>query len=98
MTKDQLIRKLRAVIKEAMRPGVFGDFGTVSDPSLERTNIERMCERHGYGAMMAHIQHLWSKRSESLGYPGSEHTVAACASVRRRWLEDAAAVLKEKVQ
>ncbi len=81
--------ELVELLQEAIEPGVFGHRGTVFDPLVGATNIEEICERCGYGAVMQHVQHLWSEKAKRNKLEGSEHTVAACAAVRKDWCERA---------
>lgn len=81
---------LREVVKVALDPGVFGPWGSVEDPRLVNTNLLQLCKDNGFGAVMHYVEYLWSKHGS---IPGSEHTCAACASVRREWIEAARAAL-----
>ena len=78
--------ELRAVVEEALEPGVFGEWWNCEDPALKHTDLHDICKRHGYGAVMHYVEWLWKTHGQ---YPGSEHTVAACAKVRRDWIERA---------
>lgn len=85
-------KKLKALIEEALHPGVFGYQDKNFDYLVGATNIENICKQCGYGAVMSHVQHLWQQKS---GYDGSEHTVAACALVRREWCEKASKLISK---
>jgi hypothetical protein len=89
---EQRVRDLEAVIEEALSPGVFGPWSHCHDAMIPDC-VRLACDEIGYGAVMHHVEHLWSKRAEAMGIPGSEHTCAACASVRRQWIERARTAL-----
>lgn len=81
---------LERVVRRAMEPGVFGPWHVIPDPLLERTNLHELCKEYGYGAVMHYVEYLWKTHGK---HPGSEHTCAACADVRRAWQEEALAAL-----
>lgn len=80
--------ELVSTLKEALAPGVFGELRMI-DQRLPDT-VRQLCETHGYGSVMAHAAYLWNKKT-----PGCGHTVAACGSVRARWIKDARAALSQ---
>lgn len=82
--------ELLALLEECVLPGVFGPWREVEDPALARhpADIETMCERYGYGAMLHYVAYLWQKN-----HPGAAHTVAACHDVRERIIAKAHALL-----
>lgn len=86
--------RLREALEEALEPGVFGEWSRCPDPRID-DSLRKLCELHGYGAVMHHVEWLWSERSRLMGLDGSEHTVAACASVRRSWIKKARQALAD---
>jgi hypothetical protein len=91
---EKLREDLSAIVAEALEPGVFGPFQTIEDPAVSPL-VKAECDRVGYGAVIHHVQWLWEQKSKTNGHPGSEHTVAACASVRLGWIKKAKKVLKK---
>ena len=79
-------RVLAAVVDDALSPGVFGPWHTTDDPALHKDGLLDLCRTRGFGAVMHYVEYLWSKETQ---WPGSEHTCAACASVRRDWIKSA---------
>lgn len=86
-------KEMRDVIEEAMEPGVFGEWRTQEDPALKDSPLLSLCQQFGFGAVIHHVEWLWKTHGS---HPGSEHSVAACASVRRSWLKRAEAALASK--
>lgn len=87
-------KQLRELLAEALEPGVFGyqDRSGIRDEGLDPI-VTTLCERHGYGAVMDSASRMWAEKCAK-DFPGSNHTVAACASVRQDWCKRAAAALK----
>ena len=85
---------VRALLAEAIRPGVFGEpFDTPHDPRFDGTPLLELCERYGYGAVMSQAAHLWRMKAK---VPiGGEFTLGACAAVRRDWNARARAALAD---
>lgn len=81
------------LLEEAIEPGMFGPWVATEDPALANAGLYELCEERGYGAVIHHIEYLWKMKAEKIGLPGSEHSVAACASVRRAWIKEARAAL-----
>lgn len=94
MNKSKLIaenKRLRAIIEDALQPGVFGELPTIEQTQLNGTMLLPFCKQMGFGAVMAQVQWLWKTNTQ---HPGSEYTVAACAAVREKWIKDAREALK----
>lgn len=91
----KVVANLKSVIEEALEPGVFGEWTPCLDPALTNSGLDELCKNRGYGAVIHHVEALWKLRAEKTGFPGSEHSVAACASVRREWIAKAKTALKE---
>ena len=77
----------RGLIREALQPGVFGIQDRSSLP-IDR-EIDALGERVGYGNLMDNASRAWARKCKQEGVPGGEHTVAACAAVRKNWCKRA---------
>lgn len=85
--------RMREVIAEALEPGMFGDQHVDRPAGIDprETEIAVLCERFGYGCVMDCASRLWGAKDNIP--KGGNHTVAACASVRKAWCDDARKVL-----
>ncbi len=79
--------ELRKLIKEALEGGVFG----YREPlDLYDPELEAICERKGYGYVMALAESAWARKCRQGGCPaGANHTVAAAAVIRKDWCKRA---------
>lgn len=91
--RKDVAERMDEILAEALEPGVFGDWYNSEDPALKNTNLHDLCKQYGYGAVMHYVEYLWKTHGP---HPGSEHTVAACASVRRDWIKRASAILADR--
>lgn len=91
---------LRDLINEALEPGVFGSQPAARlDPWIEGSDngkvLRNMCEVYGYGAVLHHVAALWRQWAIDNRLEGSEHTIAACRTVRESWIRRAKKAMQE---
>lgn len=86
--------ELRAIISEALEPGVFGlqDRSRVSAP--EDARVRLLGEQIGFGALMDSANRMWRLYAIEKGHDGSEFIVGPCRKVHESWVAKATFALK----
>ena len=78
------VERMKELLEESIEPGVFGRWVPMDQGMTDHdwVALSILCEKYGYGAIMSQVSYMWKSLD-----PGGNHTVAAAAVVRDKYID-----------